>query len=117
MGRELLVAPDFEGDVTHFSEPGENGDLLITSVQDVAPIIERNKRLQTLNDGYSPSRELRRVAFIPDVVRLKWLNEEGWDVLDPACSDRLMRKLNDADWAWLRTDNRQQLGMSNGRFR
>ncbi len=114
--RELLVAPDFAGDVAHYSEADGEGGLIIHSSQDVSGILERNKALQTQNDGYSPSRELRRVAFIPNIIRLKWLNEEGWDCFDPACADRLMRKLNDPDWRHLRTAP-GQLGLSNGRFR
>jgi hypothetical protein len=74
-----LIGPDFPGDVAHFAEDDGEGGLLVHSVQDVAPVLERNKALANHNDGYSASRELRRVAFIPNIVRLKWLNEEGWD--------------------------------------
>jgi hypothetical protein len=102
--RELLIAPDHAGDVAHWSEPDGEGGLVIHSVQDVAPVLERNKALQTHNDGYSPSRELRRVAFIPNIIRLKWLNEEGWDAWRPDLyADRLAAKLNDPEWRHLRT--------------
>ena len=117
MSRELLVAPDFAGDVAHYSEPDGDGGLLIHSVQDVGPLIERAKALANLNDGYSPSRELRRVAFIPNIVRLKWLNEEGWDAYRPDLyGDKLVQKLNDPDWRYLRTAP-GQVAMVNGKIR
>ncbi|NJK32174.1 MAG: hypothetical protein HC927_07075 [Deltaproteobacteria bacterium] len=61
------------------------------------------KAMATENDGYSPSRELRRVATIPAAVREMWLLQEGWDAWDGRYNDRLKRKLNDPDWRWLRT--------------
>lgn len=85
---------------------GDEGDhKVIKAVQDADPILDRNKAMATHNDGYSPSRELRRVASIPAIVRLKWLNEEGWDCFsgDPDCQRRLRLKLNSSDWAHLRT--------------
>lgn len=81
----------------------EGGDLTISSVQETAPILERNKAMANHNDGYSPSREMRRVATIPMVVAHKWLAEEGWWAFDPANSAKLVQKLNDPDYAYLRT--------------
>ena len=44
----------------------------IETVQDVAPILECNKALQNEDDrGWSPGRELRRAATIPDIVILE----------------------------------------------
>ena len=87
-----------------------------TSYRAVAPtdpIIERNKAMRTHNDGYTPSRELRRVAVIPFILIEKWKNEEGWDALNPEHSDKLVQKLNDPDWAYLRSAD-GQIGISNG---
>ena len=115
--RELLIGPDFAGDVAHYAEDDDNGGLLIHSVQDVAPVLERNKALQTANDGYSPSRELRRVAFIPNILRLKWLNEEGWDAYRPDLyGEKLVAKLNDPEWLFLRTAP-GRVALSNGTIR
>lgn len=84
--------------------------------QDISQVLERNLQERNLNDGYSKSREFRRVARIPSAVQMKWLLEEGWDCYKPECADKLMKKLNDPDWRYLRTAD-GHLGWSNGRFR
>jgi hypothetical protein len=115
--RHLIAPAEFAGDVAHFWEDDGEGGGLVHSVQDVAPILERNKALYVANDGYSPSRELRRVAFIPNIVRQKWLNEEGWDAYRPDLyGDRLVAKLNDPEWRFLRTAP-GRLGLANGKIR
>ncbi len=83
--------------------PEADGSATVIRRTDVAPILERNKQLATANDGFSPSRELRRVASIPFALIHKWLVEEGWNALDPACADKLRAKLNDPEWRHVRT--------------
>ena len=83
-------------------DDGKGGGVVI-STTDVGQMLERNRAMALANDGYSPSRELRRVASIPFAIVHKILTEEGVNVLDPANSDRLVRLLNDPDYAWLRT--------------
>lgn len=75
---------------------------VIHRIQDVEPILEENKRLMTLNDGYSPSRELRRVATIPQVVVEQWM-KEGINIFDKNCREAVRRKLNDPENLFLRT--------------
>jgi len=89
--------------IRHFIEDEEHGRFRIVSRGDADPILERNKAMATHNDGYSPSRELRRVASIPIIVMLKWLNEEGWWALDPANEKKLKAKLNSSEYLYLRT--------------
>lgn len=101
--------------IAHSMIEDENGTAF-AALGETDPIIERNKAMANHNDGYSPSRELRRVAHIPWIIIQKWKNEEGWDALDPDHSDKLMQKLNDPDWAYLRTSE-GRLGMSNGVMR
>ena len=74
----------------------------IETRHDCEPLIEHNKRLATADDGWSPSRELRRVGSIPFGVYLQWL-AEGFDALDPNNTVELKRRLNDPDWRWLKT--------------
>lgn len=98
--RDLLTS--VAGIRWEFEKTGD-GKTLYHASQDLTPIIDHSKRLATENDGYSPDRTLRRVAHIPAMLRAKWLAEEGWDCFDPHHSDRLVRKLNDPDYAYLRT--------------
>ena len=60
-----------------FHKDDSEGTFTIRTVQDVNPILERNKALQTLNDGYSPSREFKRYASIPMTLIRKWCKEAG----------------------------------------
>jgi len=76
--------------------------LIVKRTQDVEPILELNKKLQNENDGYTPSRNMRRVASIPNVVLEQWM-KEGVDVFDKNCREAVRRKLNDPEWMWLRT--------------
>jgi hypothetical protein len=79
-------------------------DFTIRSVQDATPFLDHNKRLQNDGtDGYSPSRELKRVASIPPIVAEKWLTEEGIDVFNRDHWPAVKRKLNSSDYMWLRT--------------
>jgi hypothetical protein len=98
-----------DGDQTRFA-----------ATADVAPALERNKAMATHNDGYSPSRELRRVASIPYVVGLQWLNEEGWWFMDaghdPDVARKLAQKLNSSEYLYLRTAE-GRVGVSNGVLR
>lgn len=49
----------------------------IQQVQDVEPLLDENKGLQNMIDGYSPSRELRRIASIPVTVLDMWGKADG----------------------------------------
>lgn len=80
----------------------KRGDIIVNRVQDVEPILDRNKRLSTDGDGYSESRELRRVGSIPLVVVEQWMRE-GVDVFNPDHVPEVKRRLNSSDWAFLRT--------------
>lgn len=85
----------------HKHSDGEH--LTFERVQDVEAILDRNKQLANDGDGYSKSRELRRVASIPLVVIEKWLNEEGINFFDPNCEAVIRRKLNSQEYQYLRT--------------
>lgn len=101
--------------IDHWMIQDENGTRFAASAA-TDPVVERNKAMMNHNDGYSPTREVRRVASIPYIIGLKWLNEEGWWFLDPDCSDKLAAKLNDPDWRHLRTAE-GRVSVSNGVMR
>jgi hypothetical protein len=73
-------------------------------VQDVEPILERNKALQ----GVPQTSDWgRHIASIPNVILEKWMNEEGVNYLALPADEfarLLRRKLDDPAWRWLRTD-------------
>ena len=98
---------DSEGGVTttfHYDHSSDK--TIIQTSQDVEPILEANKVAQTINDGYSPSRDLKRIASIPLVVVQKWMEEDGVNFLSLGKQDKakyLRKKLNDPDYAYLRT--------------
>lgn len=98
----------------------EDGKTRFAAFQDVAPYLEQNKAMANHNDGYSPSRELRRVACIPYAIMHKWLNEEGWWAMDsdkdPDVAKKLQAKLNSSDYTYLRTAQ-GDIGYSNGQMR
>jgi hypothetical protein len=80
------------------------GKIHFERVQDVEPIIARNKALQSVAQS---SDWARHVASIPNVILEKWMNEEGVNYLALPVGEfaRLIRrKLADPDWRWLRVD-------------
>lgn len=83
-----------------YDEPS-NGAIVVRS-QDIEPYLERNKKLYTADDGYSPSRELRRVASIPAVIVEQWMRE-GVSIFDHNAQDEIRRRLNDSENLFLRT--------------
>ena len=80
----------------------DDGSMTIKMEQDLSGTLDKLHEIRQTNDGYSPSRELRRVAHIPDIVRMHLINNEGWDPLAVENQDRLVKLLNDPDYAFLR---------------
>lgn len=104
MRRRLLDRDPVTGLAEYHHYDAATDTTVIETVQDVAPILERNKALQNADDGgWSPTRDLRRAATIPDIIILKWRNEEGIDVFDPNHWPAVRRKLNSSEYRWLRT--------------
>jgi hypothetical protein len=84
----------------------DDGKLVVHTMQDVEPILERNKALRSMEQK---SDWGRHVASIPNVIIVQWLNEEaarGHDVrfLSEEFDQLVARKLRDPEWAYLRTD-------------
>ena len=81
--------------------------LVIEHVQDVAPILDWNRDARR-DEQHSDWGRL--VARIPNVIYVKWLNEEyarGNTRLRLFTSEFdaiVQKKLADPDWAYLRTD-------------
>jgi hypothetical protein len=89
----------------HLDSNGQ--DLAIEHIQDVEPILERNKMLRTMEQKSDWGRE---IAEVPYVVLIRWLDEEhargntGLRLFSPEYKQLMRRKLADPEWAYLRTD-------------
>lgn len=79
-----------------------DGSIALRWSQDVEPILAANARRRLDGDGYSPSRELRRIASIPAVVQIEWIRRYGVDPLAKGNEPLLRRLLNDPEWRHLR---------------
>ncbi|MGC2777652.1 MAG: hypothetical protein WA418_18655 [Bradyrhizobium sp.] len=86
---------------------GDGSGLVIEHVQDVAPILDWNSEARR---DEQQSDWGRHVARIPNVIYVKWLNEEyargntRLRLFTPEFDEIVQKKLNDPDWAYLRTD-------------
>ncbi len=79
-------------------------ELLVRSQQDVEPTLELNKKLYTKDDeGYGSTRDLRRVASIPNIIVEKWLKEDGINVYREEDWPKVAAKLDDPEYRFLRT--------------
>ena len=103
MRERLLDRSPITGLEAWFSHDAATGTSTIRYHQDAEPVIEANKRSQSEGDGYSASRDLRRVAGIPAIIVMKWLNELGVNVFERDHWPAVRRLLNDPEWRWLRT--------------
>jgi len=86
----------------HLDSDGDR--FTLEHVQDVAPILARNEALRS-----QPQKSDwgRHIATIPNVVLVKWMNEEGADVLRMSgheFGEFIRKKLDDPDWRHLRAD-------------
>lgn len=70
-------------------------------VQDVEPVLEENKALQTLDRPNG--QEMRWVAQIPTILIHKWLVEEGLNFFNKNHWPAIRRKLNSSEYRFLRT--------------
>lgn len=91
--------------IRHGWRENADGSVDFVSQQDVAPILEQNKAMQTHNRGYTPTKEMARVASLPMSIVYKWLREEGWFAFDadPDCQRKLAQKLDSSEYRYLRT--------------
>ncbi len=96
----------------------DDGNLVQHILDDVEPLIDLTKAAQNDgSNGFTPSREMRRIAEIPMATWLEWRERDGVDIIsgrtrdsfgawhrDPEGVDRwLRRRLNDPDFRFLKT--------------
>ncbi|HZS83828.1 MAG TPA: hypothetical protein VFA50_13215 [Stellaceae bacterium] len=100
-GPLLLDRHDGIAEYLHYDE-GE-GRFALELVSDLEPVIERNKALYREGDGYGPSREWRRVASFPPIMREIAKRIWGADPFEKGNEELLRRLLNDPDLRHFRT--------------
>jgi hypothetical protein len=85
----------------------QDGKVAIEHVQDVEPILEWNKQARREEQK---SDFGRHIARIPNVIYVRWLDEEhargntSLRMFTPEFDLIVQRKLNDPEWAYLRVD-------------
>ena len=85
-----------------------DGKLTINNQQDLNPLMKRNKELYNLNDGYTASRDMRRVASVPPIILQIWTKEyngtRNWLALPKETQKKILtKKLNSSDFRYFRT--------------
>jgi hypothetical protein len=77
----------------------------IRESQDIEPHINMNKALHNTSyqrDGIK--NDMMHAAHIPDGIILEWM-KEGINVYNPDHMPRILRKLNDPEYKYLKTGN------------
>ena len=85
-----------------------DGKLTVNNQQNLNPLMERNKKLYTLNDGYTKSREMRRVASVPPLILQIWTKEYNgtnncWGLPKDTQKKIMRTKLNSSEFRYFRT--------------
>lgn len=111
--KRLLDRDPYTGITTWFHKDPVTGTIAIEEIQDVDPILEKNKTIQNLGSGgamgltdYSRKgikNGFWHAASIPTTLIQKWLLEEGINVFKQEDWPRVKRKLNDPEYKYLRT--------------
>jgi len=85
-----------------------DGKLTVHNQQNLNPLMERNKKLYTQNDGYTASRDMRRIASVPPIMLQIWAKEyngtRNWWALPKETQKKIMRiKLNSSEFRYFKT--------------
>ena len=85
-----------------------DGKLTVNNQQNLNPLIKRNKKLYTQNDGYTASRDMRRIASVPPIILQIWTKEyngtNNWWALPKETQKKIMKtKLNSSDFRYFKT--------------
>jgi len=104
MGRQYL---DTDAGIHSFHDYDASNDVThIQKVQDVEPILERNKELAKTDHQKNGIRSgWWHAASIPNVIIEKWISEDGINFYNPDHWAAVKRKLNSPEWRYLRTGN------------
>lgn len=101
---------DEDGGVVEIFHDGEGDGAHIETRQDVEWVVEANKRFRTAERKDWKNEHWELAAIIPNIFVLKWLNEDGANVMrmnKREFSRFIARKLNDSDLRYLKTQDRR----------
>lgn len=101
--RGLLAELSKSGPVdVHHYVPADN-KIVIERFQEVDPILAANRaELLSGHDGYTPSRDLRKVASIPLII-VEQLYQRGINIFDPNDWPKVAGLLDSPEWQAFRT--------------
>ena len=93
---------------TTYMQDDMEGKIITKEEVNITPHLEHNKKLLNLNDGYSKSRDLKRVASIPTIALSVWAKEyngsNNWFGLPPEVQNKILKtKLNSNEFQYFKT--------------
>ena len=93
---------------TTYMKDDMEGKIAVKEEVNIDPHLKHNKRLLNLNDGYSKSRDLKRVASIPTLALSVWANEyngdSNWFALPKEVQTKILKtKLNSNEFKYFKT--------------
>ena len=93
---------------TTYHSDDMNRQVVVERNVNYKPIIDHNKKMFTHNDGYSKSKDLKRVASIPTLVLELWTKEyngsNNWFALKKEEQQKILKKkLNSNEFQYFRT--------------
>ena len=93
---------------TVYSKDDMDKKIIINEKVNINPHLKHKKALYTHNDGYSKSRELKRVASIPTLALSVWAKEyngdSNWFRLPKEVQKNILKKkLNSNEFRYFRT--------------
>jgi hypothetical protein len=77
--------------------------LVTHRVSDVEPVLDGNKASMRQAEDSPLRGDMRRMARIPTVLLEKWLREEGLDFRTKQGWQRVLARLDEPEWSFLRT--------------
>ena len=85
----------------------EDGKIYNVYKQDIAPVLERNKKLREQNAFRKPGQDSEHLASIPMVIYTKWMKEYGLKYPPTAaCRKKIIELVRLPENKFLRTTER-----------
>jgi len=101
---EIIDVDPWSGATTTLDYDEDTERLIVKTLCDVQPVIDRNKALENHSDGWvDEAHTMRLAASIPVTVALKWLQEYGVSCWRKDHWPAVRKLLNDPEWRHLRT--------------